>query len=172
MALGKVDWSAWRNIVNNAKARREEDFLNESAQDPAKKKRMIQQYHVRCAVPGKRNKKGAFCIMEYKEEIRREEATLRDWVYVMMHEKRFVHWACKPKNLGMEPQDAAAKFEELCNAKDAITDLLGPNMKHARRVAVSTEDRIIDRDGEVKSKMLAGKQEKTKGKRSGLRQEV
>ena len=59
----------------------------------------------------------------------------------------------KLKNRGADAEDARLKWQELYAAPDAITDALGPTVKHAARVAIHTRDLITFRDKSERSQV-------------------
>ena len=58
------------------------------------------------------------------------------------------------KNGGMEPQAAMAKFNEVCDAPNALTDMLGPTEKNSRRVAVKTKCLLTLRDADISARAM------------------
>ncbi len=70
-----------------------------------------------------------------------------------MNVAAFIHWAGKGKNGGLDADEARAKWESLAAAEGAITDLLGPTAKLARRVAIRTKDLVILRDQQERSRI-------------------
>ena len=71
----------------------------------------------------------------------------------MMHKKAYVAWAAKQRNGGLDPNEAVQKWQELHDEADAITDVLGPTVKLAHRVAVKVKDLVVFRDKSTRSQI-------------------
>ncbi len=92
-----------------------------------------------------------------EEEVRQSEQLLVDGIMEMHNLATYQHFAAKPKNGGFDHDSSKAKWEELYAAAGAITDLLGPTPKLARRVAVRVADRITLRDLSERAKTVRSK---------------
>ncbi len=87
-----------------------------------------------------------------QEEVKQSTAILADGVYEMMNLQAYMHFSAKPKNGGLDPEEARARWEAEFLKEDAVTDLLGPNARLARRVAIRVKDLIILRDTNERSR--------------------
>ena len=160
-ALCSKDWNAARNVESAAKAQGQQSWRDVVKADPQQFMEVIQAYHVRCsphAIGLKRAKHGAFCITTYREEIRQSQQILMDGACGMMNSAAYVHWAGKPRNGGLDADEAKQKWEELFQATNAITDILGPSAKLARRVAVKVKDTIAVRDLQERAKISSAQE--------------
>lgn len=99
----------------------------------------------------KKMKRPPIKLLQLKESVKVSTMVDRDDLNKMMHEEAFVHFAVKPKNLGMTDPEARLEFKRLCKLPDAILDEDGP--KHSRnRCAVNTEKLVIFRNRIEKSR--------------------
>ena len=64
----------------------------------------------------------------------------------------FQHWCAKPRNGGFSYEESKLKFDQECASPTAISDLLGPTPKLARRVAIRVRDTITMRDQTERSR--------------------
>ena len=70
-----------------------------------------------------------FGVLQFEVYVSCQLQLIRDGVYTMMHEVRFVAWAAKPKNwppLGLSQEQAKIEFARLMDLPDTITDEMGP----------------------------------------------
>ena len=120
-------------------------------------------YWVKCPEPTKpKEKRKAFVISVYSEELRQEESILHDGVFQMMDARHFRVWMAKPKNGCWEPAQATAKWKELHSAPTAITVGLGPCAEYRERVAVKKADLVTFRDAQHRAKILDAQQKAVK----------
>ena len=155
-ALCKKDYNACRNLQAHAKATNQLEWFEKTRNDPSSFARLLRSYHARTQAPGKKYaKRCAFPIAEYREEISQEESLQAQGVFEMMHLRRFIHWAGKPGNQGLEAEDAVIEWKRLCELPDATLDFLGPTEKYAKRVAVRVKDLIVHTNEQRKRKAMA-----------------
>ena len=125
-----------RNLVTKMGSAEDVAWFNEYVVDPENRLKLIAQYNLRCPpnpdVPN--GPRGNFPLMQYRKELQMEKAIIRDGIYEMMSEIAFQHWAAKPKNGGLAPADASAKWREKHDKPGAVTDLLGENPKYPQRL--------------------------------------
>ena len=145
------DKRALDNLARAAKAQGCKEWYDQLKKDPKQFAVLLKSYHLKCpdAAAGKRRKPPA--MLELQEIVRTITSVIRDDVGEMMHEAAFVHWATKPKNLGLSFKEAEARFKELLEEGDAITDDEGPP-KSMRRVRVKVKSLVTYRDAFEKSK--------------------
>ena len=155
------DNNALRSLASAAKAQDQQDWWNKINAEPPVMKQVLAAYHNRCHVEGKRNKRG-FPIATYREELRRASAMLRDGVYEMMNERAAIEHFGKAKNGGFDADDAKQKFEQEFRRPGAISDLLGPTPRLARRVAIKVKDVITIRESEERVRSLDLKEKEVK----------
>ncbi len=108
-------WNACRNLEAAARRQGQKEWWETIKSNPTSLKKVVAAYHARVTpeVTGaKKAKKDAFCIAQYREEVRRFEALLKDGVFEMMNQAAYVHWAAKAKNGGLDVDDAKARFED------------------------------------------------------------
>ncbi len=89
-----------------------------------------------------------------KEEVSQSEAILFDGVYEMMNMAAYIHFAGKAKNGSIDPDEARVKWEQEFLKPGAVTDMLGPTPKLARRVAIKVKDLVTHRDATEKNEDL------------------
>eukprot|EP00959_Pyramimonas_sp_CCMP1952_P455974 9472415-Pyramimonas_sp.AAC.1 len=63
-----------------------------------------------------------------------EKSLMKDGVWEMMSEIAYQHHAGKPKNGGLSPIQASAKWQAMYKATGAVTDLLGENPEYPSRL--------------------------------------
>ena len=97
-------------------------------------------------------KRNAFSLVKYKEEMRQTESLIFDGVGEMMNVEAYVKWAGAPENGGKDAAEATKVWNDKYNAPGAVTDLLGPSPKLAKRVAIRTKDLVINRNQEERVK--------------------
>ena len=110
-------------------------WLNEYVSCPENRLKMVTQYNLRCPThtlgAGPR---GGFPILQYRKELTMEKALMKDGISEMMSEIAYQHFASKPKNGGLSPLEASAKWHEKHSATGAVTDSLGENPKYPARL--------------------------------------
>lgn len=151
-----ADKKAVDNLYRAVGRQSETDWWFKVKNDPLKFKVLLQEYHARCPEPaaGSKQRRKPPVILQFKEIVRSVTSTINDDVGEMMHQEAFVHWAMKPKNLGLSMDDARRKFEELRTAANAITDELGPHHSK-KRVRVQVKTQVTFRNAVEKEKQYA-----------------
>jgi len=70
----------------------------------------------------------------------------------MLNVAAYIHWAGKPKNGGIDADEARSRWEAEYAKPSAVVDLLGPTPKLQRRVAIKVRDLVIYRDGQERAR--------------------
>ena len=161
--LCQRDQKAWRNLQTLAKAQDSESWLEDQHADPKKFRSLLEAYHQACGNDGsKRNKRGKFCVMTYKEKQRQIAGLYFDSEMQLMHLDQYVVWASDPVNGGHNPSKSTAEWQAAAKAPNAITDLKGPADSRLR-VAMPIRDLVKKRDGFEKSKEVEASESKKEG---------
>ncbi|CAK0873509.1 unnamed protein product, partial [Prorocentrum cordatum] len=136
-----------RNMTLRFSSEENVTWFNEYVADPDNRLKLTAQCNLRCPPNTEitNGPHGAFPLMQYRKELQMEKAIIKDGIYEMMSEIAFQHWAGKPKNGGLGPAEASAKWRERYDKPGAVTDLLGENPKYAQRVAIKVKDLLVDR---------------------------
>jgi hypothetical protein len=92
-AMCSDDNNAMRNLRASARAQNEMEWWNEVCADAVKLRETLKAYKVRCALTGKRNKRAAFSICQYREEVTQSQSVMFDGVYEMFHLKAYIHFS-------------------------------------------------------------------------------
>ena len=121
------DRLAIQNIQAAAKTQDQLEWWNAVKVSESALAKVVQAYHMRCPkIEGKKRK--TIVILSYREEQRQEQQLLLDGVFEMMNAKQYQHWMAKPKNGGIDVEVSRAKFKELCEAPNAVTDQLSETL--------------------------------------------
>ena len=156
-ALCGKDNNAFRNIRNACVAQNELGWFEEQKGDPNLLFSMLRNYHIKAGVErssGSQNKSRVFVAAHYKEEIKRQRALLFDGVSQYMNKVQYQVFMALPANGTLDAEDAGSKWEALFSAAGAMTDECGPTQKLRRRVAVRTQDLVINREAHERNKMI------------------
>lgn len=145
------DKVAVQNLAGAAKAQGKLDWWKSVLADNDKLKAIVVNYHARCPRTDKK-KRATFPIVDWIEEARQESQILTDGVYEMMDQRAYQYHKGKPKNGGMDAEEAKQKWNDLCGMPGAITDNLGECEKYLRRVCVKVKDMVIIRDAKIESR--------------------
>ena len=156
-ALCGKDNNAFRNIKNACVAQNEVEWFEEQKGGPNSLFSMLRNYQNKAGVErasGVHNKRCVFVAAHYKEEIRMQRALLFDGISQYMNKVQYQVFMALPANGSLDPEDAGSKWEELFSAPGALTDDCGPTQKLRRRVAVRTQDLVINREAHERNKMI------------------
>ena len=171
-SLCTKDNSAWRNLQSMAKQQGQETWLEDQHGDPKLFKELLANYHQVCGIEGKRNKRGAYSILTYKESQKKYSDVMFDNELEMMTADDYVSWSGERRNGGLTPSEAWAKFQELAKEADSIVDFQGPKTSRLR-VAVPVRDIVRKRSGCEKAKTVeATSQSKKKATQEDIQKEL
>lgn len=145
------DKKAVDNLYRAARVQDQGDWFQTIRSEPKKMQLLLKTYHARCPSPQPGKRRKAPNLLEYKEVVRTVSSYMRDDVGEMFHEAAFIHWAMKPKNLGLSHVEAAKRFSELVDEDGAVVDQEGPP-KSRTRVRVATKTLVTFRNAFEKSK--------------------
>ena len=142
------DTNAARGLKACAVAQDQLERYEELVGNPLELRKALKAYRERCGTDknGKKKRNG-FRITQYKEEQRKVSAVYYDRQKEMMNLKAFQHFKAKPKNGGLDADEATREFNEMAADPEVFKDYKGPSAKFRMRVAVPTKDIILDRDG-------------------------
>ena len=148
------------NTRTAAELQGEMEWFNEQLTTPQKKMKLIDGYNRKvgaAACTKKRKGLGSFNVAQYKQQIKNEEALLRDGVYEMMHECAFEVHARKPKHfppMGLDSVSAQREFQQLAEKADALVDYLGPNERYKLRVGILVKTLVTFRNASTTSQEM------------------
>ena len=146
-----IDKKAINNIYNACKAQNELDWYHAQMDSQERRKRMLDNYQQMCPELPDNKKRKPPCILTMRTKCVTELGIDKTKLGEMMWIGHFTQWAAKPKNGGMDMQDATVDFQRRCQEPDAIVDKEGPK-KAPLRVWVKTKDLVGFRNSFLKSK--------------------
>jgi hypothetical protein len=146
--------NAIRNIKSAAIAQKQTEWFKQVQDDPNSTRLAIKAYLMKCGRGDKqRAKKNAFCIANYREEVRQTSGTYFDAEMEMLNLLAYQKWVALPENGGYDPEEAKARWIEFRDAPNAICDDQGPK-KYKTRVAIKVRDVVKIRDGQERNKII------------------
>ena len=146
------DRRAMQNIAYAARHQNQTMWWEEVQSDPCKLFRVLKTYHKKHPKPVDGKKRSALKMLQFIDYVKQEELIIRDRVKVLMDQKQYRIWAAEPINGGIDYETASRKFQDMYDAPGAITDEEGSTDKFRSRVAVLVQERIIERDQEVRGR--------------------
>jgi len=158
----KVDAPVVQNLMNCAKAEGKLDWLQDTIRNLPKLRKLVRAYHTRCPPPPKGKKRAAFKVIQYIEEVQKEESVIKDSVNEMMHIAKFCDHTEKKEKGSSDDEESQAYFTRLCDAPKPITDEEGPDPKKMKRVAVKIEVLAIERNSTTRLRSLQVKDAEVK----------
>lgn len=136
-------------LRNVARAQGLEAWFLEQMADPVARKRMVDNYNVRCPARTDKGPRGVFPLSQYYKEILKEKSLIKDAVWEFMDQKAYIAFMNTPQKGNVLAAKAMSMWQEMINNPSVVKDELGDCSEYKTRCAVKVKDLLIDRSADV-----------------------